>query len=207
MNEITNNTAAVEDTQELAPVEEQPAEVKKAAEVQKESDAKPPKGSKYELISTMGFVGILLLLAIPVVGPVLVIIWALGGCRKQQKRNFARANLILAIIGLVIAAVVTYAAVKTVESVVEQLKEQYNVSSMEEVGKLVEGVVSGNFPEESKELIGDMIGTYIGSEIELNEEEKEQLDALIGAYVNGEVTIDKETLDTLLENANLSGGQ
>jgi len=38
-------------------------------------------------------------------------------------------------------------------------------------------------------------------------EEKEQLDALIGAYVNGEVTIDKETLDTLLENANLSGGQ
>ena len=54
------------------------------------SDA-PPVGSKYGLITTGGFIGIMLLMCIPVIGQILMIVWACGGCRKLQKRNLARA--------------------------------------------------------------------------------------------------------------------
>lgn len=68
------------------------------------SDA-PPAGSKYELITTSGYIGILLLMCIPVVGIVLALIWAFGGCQKLQKRNLARAMLILMSVGLVFSLI------------------------------------------------------------------------------------------------------
>ncbi|MBQ2896115.1 MAG: zinc ribbon domain-containing protein, partial [Oscillospiraceae bacterium] len=63
-------------------------------------DVPPPKGSKYEPITTKGFIGIMLLMCIPVVGQILMIIWALGGCRKINKRNLARASLIMMVVAL-----------------------------------------------------------------------------------------------------------
>ena len=60
------------------------------------------KGTKYEPITTGGFLGIMLLLCIPVVGFILLIVWACGGCRKISKRSFARASLILTVITLVL---------------------------------------------------------------------------------------------------------
>lgn len=67
------------------------------------------KGTKYEPITTGGFIGIMLLLCIPVIGLILLIVWACGGCRKLSKRSFARATLILgvimAVLGLVIGLV------------------------------------------------------------------------------------------------------
>ena len=68
------------------------------------------KGTKYEPISAWGFIGIMLLMCIPVVGALLVIIWACGGCRKLSKRAFARATLILAAIGIVIGLIIGIAA-------------------------------------------------------------------------------------------------
>ena len=51
----------------------------------------------------------MLLLCIPVIGLILLIVWACGGCRKLSKRSFARATLILgvimAVLGLVIGLV------------------------------------------------------------------------------------------------------
>jgi len=201
------------ESKEVAAVEtavaEKPEEVK-APETAKEqveekkttADEKPPRGSRYELISIGGWVGILLLLAVPVVGPVLVLVWALGGCRKQQKRNFARASVIVFLISLVLSAALAFVAVQAVRSVMEeievQLAEQFNVSSIEEVGKLVEGVVTGNFAEGSEEVISDMIGSYIGSEVELSAEEQAQLNEVIDGVVKGEITIEKEDLEALL---------
>jgi len=68
------------------------------------------KGTKYEPISAWGFIGIMLLMCIPVVGALLVIIWACGGCRKLSKRAFARATLILVAIGIVIGLIIGIAA-------------------------------------------------------------------------------------------------
>ena len=64
------------------------------------------KGTKYEPITTSGFIGIMLLLCIPVIGLILLIVWACGGCRKISKRSFARATLILGIIMAVLGLVI-----------------------------------------------------------------------------------------------------
>ncbi len=68
------------------------------------------KGTKYEPISAWGFIGIMLLMCIPIVGILLVIIWACGGCRKLCKRSLARATLIMTAIGLVISLIIGIAA-------------------------------------------------------------------------------------------------
>lgn len=63
----------------------------------------PLSDPKNDSISVMGWVGIIFLLLIPAVNVLLIIIWALGGCRKKQKARFARALLVsILIIALLI---------------------------------------------------------------------------------------------------------
>lgn len=59
----------------------------------------PPAGSRYAPISTGGFIGIFLLMLIPVVNFILLIVWACGGCRKVNQSNLAKAMLVLMLIG------------------------------------------------------------------------------------------------------------
>ena len=66
----------------------------------------PAKGSKYEPISTWGYVGILLLMCLPIIGFILVIVWACGGCTKINKRNLSRAYLIFMAISLLISVII-----------------------------------------------------------------------------------------------------
>ena len=48
----------------------------------------PSKGSKYDPITTGGYIGIMLLMCIPVVGLILMIVWAFGGaCLKLLQGN------------------------------------------------------------------------------------------------------------------------
>ncbi len=63
------------------------------------------KGTKYEPISAWGFIGIMLLMCIPIVGLILTIVWACGGCRKLCKRSLARATIIMAVIGIIIGII------------------------------------------------------------------------------------------------------
>ena len=60
---------------------------------------RPPRGSRYAVVGTMNFLGSFLLLFIPVVGLIIAIVWAIGS-GNQNKRNFARAYLILMVIGI-----------------------------------------------------------------------------------------------------------
>ena len=77
------------------------------------------KGTKYEPITTGGFVGIMLLLCIPVLGLILLIVWTCGGCRKISKRSFARASLLLAVIAIVIGIVVGLVFGSVFQSLIE----------------------------------------------------------------------------------------
>lgn len=63
----------------------------------------PPAGSRYTPISTGGFIGIFLLMLIPIVNLILLIVWACGGCRKVNQTNLARAMLVLMLIGIVLS--------------------------------------------------------------------------------------------------------
>ena len=64
------------------------------------------QNSKYAPITTGGYIGIFFLMLIPVVNLILLIVWACGGCKKVNKRNFARAALILCLIFFVIISLV-----------------------------------------------------------------------------------------------------
>ena len=64
---------------------------------------------KYEPISTGGYIGILLLMGLPILGQLLTIVWACGGCRKVNKRNLARATLVFLAIGLVLGVICYFA--------------------------------------------------------------------------------------------------
>jgi hypothetical protein len=57
------------------------------------------------VVTTGGFVGIFMLMLVPLVNLMALIIWALGGCKKIMKQNFARAALLMLLIGLVLAGV------------------------------------------------------------------------------------------------------
>lgn len=80
----------------------QPAPELKPEPVPAEDPEKPGKKSKWRGITTWGYVGITLLMAIPGLGLILTIIWACGGCRKYAKRNYARAALIFLFAGIIL---------------------------------------------------------------------------------------------------------
>lgn len=63
---------------------------------------KPGNKSKWQIMSTWGYIGAVLLMCVPVIGLIFAIVWACGGCRKYAKRNIARATLIFMAAGVLI---------------------------------------------------------------------------------------------------------
>jgi len=57
-----------------------------------------------DVISTLGWIVILILLIIPIVGLVVYIIWAFGK-GNLNRRNYARASLILMLAGIILSVV------------------------------------------------------------------------------------------------------
>ena len=97
-------------------------------------DMAPAKGSKYEPITTGGYIGIMLLMCIPVVGQILMIIWALGGCRKINKRNLARASLIMMVVALVISFILGLVLKSLFGKVVDAVEAETGISITEITG-------------------------------------------------------------------------
>ena len=65
----------------------------------------PAKDSPWATIGTWGWIGILILLSIPLVNVILVILWSFGVAKKRVKQSFARAVLVLALVTLLIMVV------------------------------------------------------------------------------------------------------
>ena len=101
------------------------------AAVPAEDPERPKKKSKWGIISTKGYIGINLLMAIPVIGLILTIIWACGGCRKYAKRNYARAMLIFMAIGIILlivgALVLRFVFPELIVQVFEMLYPGYTI--------------------------------------------------------------------------------
>mgnify|MGYP001250065050 CR=1 FL=1 len=85
-------------------------------------NAEPPKGSPYAVLSSWGFVGSMLLMAIPIAGFIIMIVWAAGATSNHNRRNLARGCLLtLAILLalyliLIIYAVIIYGSVSPIYS-------------------------------------------------------------------------------------------
>ena len=63
----------------------------------------PPYGSRYAVMSTAGYIGASIIMSIPFIGWLICIIWACGGCKNVNKRNYARSVLFFMIISAVLA--------------------------------------------------------------------------------------------------------
>ena len=121
----------------------------------------PGSDSKYQPISTWGYIGITLLICIPIVGFVLLIIWALGGCRKINKRNLARASLIGMAIGLVFSLIAGFLIKKAFKDAMEasglsSIMEQSGLEGSGGLGDLLGGVLSQD--EDSEINYEDLFG-------------------------------------------------
>lgn len=59
-----------------------------------------------EPITTGSYIGIFLLLMIPIVNLICLLVWACGGCARRNKTNLARALLVWMLIGAVLGGIV-----------------------------------------------------------------------------------------------------
>ena len=59
-----------------------------------DAESKPKSDGKYAVMSVGEYFGAMLIMAIPVIGWIFAIVWALGGTKKVNKANLARATLI-----------------------------------------------------------------------------------------------------------------
>lgn len=67
------------------------------------SSAAPPKDSKYAPMSTLGYIGWMILMNLPLAGLVIAIILAVGKGGPVNRRNLARAMLVFLGIGIAVA--------------------------------------------------------------------------------------------------------
>ncbi len=74
-------------------------------------DADPMQSSPYAVLSTWGFVGSMLLMAIPFAGFIITIVWAAGGTANLNRRNLARGSLLLMGLGIAIYVLLVIAIV------------------------------------------------------------------------------------------------
>ena len=67
--------------------------------------------SNDQTVSMGDWILTMILSGIPIVGIIMLFVWAFGGGAKLSKQNYARAVLLLAVIGFVIGTIFTILAV------------------------------------------------------------------------------------------------
>ena len=58
-----------------------------------------------ETVSMGDWIVTMILSSIPIVGIIMILVWAFGGGAKPSKKNYARAMIIMAIIGIVLGII------------------------------------------------------------------------------------------------------
>ena len=160
------------------PVYQQPAYAQPApVYAQPGQEPAPGPDSRYGLISTWGFIGIMLLLCIPIIGFILMIVWACGGCRKYQKRNLCRAMLIFLAVSLVISLIFGFAIKGLVNSAIDTVKDQIGESTgtEEDAGGLAE-------------LFAGLTGDSSGSGISSDTGTEDLLSGIFGGLLGGDLS-------------------
>lgn len=68
--------------------------------------------NKAEILSMWDYLLMLILLAIPVVNIIVCILWIVGKSGNPNRRNFAKAWLILAVVGTILSGILAFGAVQ-----------------------------------------------------------------------------------------------
>ncbi|MCI2174542.1 MAG: hypothetical protein LKK47_01560 [Bifidobacterium thermacidophilum] len=72
----------------------------------------PTAGQPYGVTSLGGWIGTVILSAIPLVGFILLICWAagMGGAEHQDRRNWALAQIIVQVVAIVLVVIISAAS-------------------------------------------------------------------------------------------------
>ena len=84
-------------------------------------------GLQNDVISSWGYVGSLILMGLPIVGFIITIVWAAGGASNQNRRNLARAYLLILAITIGIMVVVLVSIIARFGSLVYYLNYLSNM--------------------------------------------------------------------------------
>ena len=79
---------------------------------------------KYRPISMWGYFGLEILFSIPVVGTIILIVFALGGTKNINKRNYARSYFCFLVIMVIIMAILV--ATGLVAQVIDMFRGMYS---------------------------------------------------------------------------------
>ena len=112
----------------------------------KDTEPKPKSDGKYAVMSVGEYFGSMLIMAIPVIGWIFAMVWALGGTKKVNKANLARATLI----NIVICIGIWFAIGSAVKLAVNA------------IGEAVGGIIPGNGTSEGFD-IGSLMGGDMSS--------------------------------------------
>jgi len=136
----------------------------------KDTEPKPKSDGKYAVMSVGEYFGSMLLMAIPIVGWIFAIVWSLGGTKKVNKANLARATLINIVICIGIWVAIGSA-----------VKLAFNA-----IGEAVSGIMPGNGTSE-----GFDIGSFLGGDTSSLEGllDSGSLDSLMQQFGGGGYTL------------------
>lgn len=85
---------------------------------------KPPKNSPYAPMGMPGYLGWLILMCVPVVGWVFTVVLSFTGT-KINRRNLARAMLVLTVLGIALAAAGIIVYLEFIKNLLELIKENF----------------------------------------------------------------------------------
>jgi hypothetical protein len=83
----------------------------------------PPPTGECAVVSTGGWLGTLILMAIPVIGFIMCVVWAFGG-GNLNRRNFARACLIIWAVFIVLGIIIGVAAAAMLQGAIGPYLDQ-----------------------------------------------------------------------------------
>ena len=113
-----------------------------------DADGKPPKGSKYEVMTVGRWIGTLFISIIPLVGFIFFLIWLFGGGKNVNRTNYVRASLIFGLIisVLVIILLIVFGALlaPVITGFIESLKQQHgDVAGGAGIQDILNGITTG----------------------------------------------------------------
>lgn len=88
------------------------------------TETPPAPNSPYSPISVGAFIGIALLMVIPLVNLIMLFVWAFGGSTKINLKNYARAQLILILIGVVLSIILAIVLGSAINGLISAAIEQ-----------------------------------------------------------------------------------
>jgi hypothetical protein len=88
-------------------------------------EAPPSPNSPYAPVSVGAFIGVMLLMAVPLVNLIMLFVWAFGSSTKISLKNYARASLILMLIGIVLAIIFSLVLGSAITGIISAMEGSY----------------------------------------------------------------------------------